>query len=126
MTYLLTVLLKEIWNEGLSAEGGPSIKIVELCLVVEQALSFMHTRNMAVLLTWLMSLLWISQGLLKDRWPCFNQELVHFGSPQRIEWKIKQWPFDKQTCKPILSAYTGQKFYHIKNHTGVRIHKLYL
>jgi len=82
ITYPLTVLLKEIWNEGLSAEGGPSVKIVELCLVVEQALSFMHTGNTAVLLTQLMSPLWTSQGLLKDRWPCFNQELVCFGSPQ--------------------------------------------
>jgi len=126
MTYPLTVLLKEIWNEGLSTVGGPSVKIVELCSVVERALSFMHTGNTAVLLTRLMSPLWTSQGLLKDGWPCFNRELVRFGGPLRIEWKIKQWPFDKQTRKPISSAYAGQKFYHAKDHAGVRIYELCL
>ena len=124
MTYPLTVLLKEIWDQGLLAEGGPSVKAVELCSVVERALNFMHTGNTAVLLTRLMSPLWTSQGLLKDGWPCFNRELVRFGSAQRIEWKIKQWPFDKRTRKPISAAYAGQKYYHVKNHAGVRTHKL--
>jgi len=120
MTYPLTVLLEAIWDEGCSTEDSPGIKAVELCSVVERSLNFLHTGNTAVLLTRLMTPLWTSLGLLRDGWPCFNPELVHFGDGKRVGWKIKQWPFYKKTRRPISAAYAGQSFYHGTSHAEVR------
>ena len=120
MTYPLTVLLEDIWKEGILKDGGPSVKTVELCAVVERALNFMHTGNAAVLLTRLMNPLWTSQGLLTDGWPSFNPNLVRFSDGQQAKLRIKQWPFDKKTRKPISAAFAGQKFYHSAEHAAVR------
>ena len=126
MTYPLTVLLEAIWDMGAWRTGGPTVKMVELCCIVERALNYMHTGNTAVLLTRIMNPLWTSQGLLKDGWPCFNSHLVRIGDGQQLEWQIKQWPFDGRTCKPTSAAYASQAFYYSAEHARVRSHTLLL
>ena len=111
---------------GARRTGGLTVKTVELCSIVERALNYMHTGNTAVLLTWIMNTLWTSQGLLKDRWPCFNSHLVRIGDGQQLEWRIKQWPFDGRTCKLTSAAYASQAFYYSAEHARVRSHTLLL
>ena len=123
MTYPLNVLLEKIWEEGRSTGAGTNAKMVELCSIAERALNFLHTGNTAVLLTRLMNPLWTSQGLLVDGWPCFNKNLVQFSNETAIEWRIRQWPFDRTSRKPISAAYAGQRFYFSAEHAKVRTHE---
>jgi hypothetical protein len=63
--------------------------------VVERALNYLHTGNVAVIATSVMNPLWIGRSIIQDGLPSINKDIVRTQRGSRILVKMDQWPFDK-------------------------------
>lgn len=122
-TYPLTALLEEVYEQTKTL--FPSNKfvhtmMVEFCSVLERALNFMHTGNMAVIATTVMTPMWIGRAIVKDGFPCLNPKIVQIVNSKHVQIDALQWPQDHTRKRPHSSSRRSQMLTYGESHFNVR------
>ncbi len=93
--------------------------MVEFCSVLERALNYMHTGNTAVIATTVMNPLWIGRAILKDGFPCLNQNIVQIIDSKYVDIDPKRWPSNYKSNTPHSSSRRSQTLTYGDQHFNV-------
>lgn len=122
-TYPLTALLEEVYKQTQPLFPTKKFKhamMVEFCSVLERALNFMHTGNMAVIATTVMTPMWIGRAIVKDGFPCINPMIVQIINSKHVQIDALQWPQDRNRRRPHSSSRRSQILTYGEPHFNVR------
>lgn len=122
-TYPLTALLEDVYKQTQPLFPTKKFKhamMVEFCSVLERALNFMHTGNMAVIATTVMTPMWIGCAIVKDGFPCINPMIVQIINSKHVQIDALQWPQDRNRRRPHSSSRRSQILTYGEPHFNVR------
>ncbi|KAF8221753.1 hypothetical protein L208DRAFT_1529442 [Tricholoma matsutake] len=114
--YPLTCIIEGLWKHCCQIMDRKKVDglHVEMCSITERALNYMHTGNVAVIVTMIMNPLWIGQGIIQDGIPCYNPEMVTIDGSCMIRVDRDMWPYNPKTHQPRTSARTSQLYVYNK------------
>ena len=109
-TYPLTCLIECIFEQALTSNDNLKNDplLVEICLVTERALNYMHTGNAAVIATSVMNPLWIGLAIIQDGQPSFNPNYLVTAHGTRVKVVPEVWPYNKKRHQPLSSSRRSQ------------------